>query len=45
MTENGFELSKFEEIMIEEIRLRNALEKQKIAILKQIEKDLGETVL
>lgn len=31
--------------MIEEIRLRNALEKQKIAILKQIEKELSENVL
>ena len=40
MIERGYELSKFEKMMIKEIRLRNALEKEKIEILKQIVKEL-----
>lgn len=40
MIESGYELSKFEKMMIKEIRLRNALEKEKIEILKQIIKEL-----
>ena len=38
--EGGYELSKFEKMMIKEIRLRNTLEKEKIEILKQIVKEL-----
>ena len=40
MIERGYELSKFEKMMIKEIRLRNALEKEKIEILKQIINEL-----
>lgn len=40
MIEGGYELSKFEKMMIKEIRLRNVLEKEKIEILKQILKEL-----
>ena len=40
MMEGGYELSKFEKMMIKEIRLRNTLEKEKIEILKQIVKEL-----
>ena len=40
MIEGGYELSKFEKMMIKEIRLRNALEKEKMEILKQIIKEL-----
>lgn len=40
MIERGYELSKFEKMVIKEIKLRNALEKEKIEILKQIEKEL-----
>lgn len=40
MIEGGYELSKFEKMMIKEIRLKNDLEKEKIEILKQIAKEL-----
>ena len=40
MIEGGYELSKFEKMMIKEIRLKNDLEKEKIEILKQILKEL-----
>ena len=40
MIEGGYELSKFEKMMIKEIRLRNVLEKEKIEILKQRLKEL-----